>query len=176
MNASLRTLVAVLLALALVALAAACGDDEEELRPGAVHDTAVVGVWYANVDGDLERQERVVDADEPVRAALEALIEGPPGGGPDEGELLPAVPEGTRLLDTEVRGDVVHVDLSAEFERNYPSGGAAAELAIVGPLVLTATDAAAADAARITVEGRTPAPAGSQFDFSAPLTPEDVGA
>ncbi len=101
--------------------------------------------------------------------AMEALA-----AGPIDTDLIPALPAGTTVLGAELDGTVARVDLSEEFEAGYPSGGAAAELATVGPIVHTAAEVAGVESVAITVEGRVPAPTGTQLDFSTPLTPEDV--
>lgn len=155
---------------ALIALTlglASCGGDDDA---GTSTDGArvAVGVYFSDVDGHLVRGERMVPAADPLRGALQELL-----AGPGEGDLLPAAPAGTRLLGASHAGDVARVDLSAEFVEGYPSGGAAAELAIVGPLVHTAAGAVGADAVVLTVEGGVPAPTGSQIDFGQPLRPGD---
>jgi spore germination protein GerM len=114
-------------------------------------------------------ERREVLADGPaLRLALEELAE-----GPESAELLPALPAGTVVIDASLVDGTARIDLDAAFERGYPSGGAAAEIAVLAPLVYTATAVDGALRALITVEGRTPALAGSQFDLSAPLARGD---
>lgn len=137
--------------------------------PATSRDEVAVGVYFATTDGRLVRSERMVPAADPVAGALAELI-----GGPTASDQVAAVPPGTRVLDAGVDDGVVTVDLSGEFETGYPPGGSAAELAIVAPLVHTAAEAAGADAVLITVEGRVPAPVGSQLDFREPLRPSDL--
>jgi spore germination protein GerM len=131
----------------------------------------VVGLYFAAADGRIVREERQVRGRDELRAAMEALIAGPA----DPGLLMPAVPEGTELRDARSDGQVATVDLSPAFEEGYPSGGSAAELAIVEPIVRTAAEAAAVDAVLIRVEGRAPAPTGTQFDFTEPLLLAEFG-
>ena len=100
---------------------------------------------------------------------MRALAQGPTGAG-----LIPALPPGTEVRATRAEGDVAVVDFSAELESGYPPGGSAAELAVVAPIVRTATEAAGTARARILVEGRAPAPAGAQLDLSAPLSPAEL--
>lgn len=162
------TLVAVL---ALLAGAVACGDGTGTEDAGTTPATPTVVVYFADVSGELVAEEREVPADaDPLRAALDALA-----AGPADPDLIPALPAGTRVLGAEVADGVVRVDLSAEFESGYPPGGALAEQAVLGPLVRTATAAAGVPAALLTVDGRVPAPVGTQFDLSLPLTPGDIG-
>jgi spore germination protein GerM len=162
-----------LAALAVILALAACGDDRS--APATTTATtagATVTVYFASEAGGLVAEERPAPAGaDPLDAALAALADGPSGPG-----LLPALPPGTRVLGTAADGRVATVDLSAELESGYPSGGSAAELALVAPLVRTAAEAAGAERVRILVEGRAPAPAGGQIDLSQPLAPADVAA
>jgi spore germination protein GerM len=114
-------------------------------------------------------ERRSVPADgEALRLALEELA-----AGPRSAELLRALPAGTAVLDARLVDGTARIDLDAAFERGYPSGGAAGEIAVLAPLVYTATAVDGAQRALITVEGRTPALAGSQFDLSEPLARSD---
>ncbi|WP_217915094.1 GerMN domain-containing protein [Miltoncostaea marina] len=133
--------------------------------------TAPVRLWFADADGALRAETREAPSTgDPLADAMAALAE-----GPDDPALLPALPEGTTVLGTSVAGDEARVDLSGEFERGYPQGSAA-ELATVGPIVRTAAEASGAARVRILVEGRVPAPTGTNFDFSRPFAPGDLPA
>jgi len=160
----------------LVALAmlAGCGGSDDGAATTAAsvatggEPTVAVGIWFADADGRLVRTERTVPEADPLDGALQALL-----AGPDDPDLIAAVPVGTALLSARVEDGVVTVDLSEEFERGYPSGGSAAEIAIAGPLVRTAAEAAGAERVLITVAGRAPSPTGAQIDYSEPLRPSD---
>lgn len=127
-------------------------------------------LYFADVNGILQSERRTVAGENPLGAALDALV-----AGPTDSRLLPALPEGSRILSVAVADRTVTVDLSGEFETNYPSGGSSAELAVVAPLVRTAAEAAAARAVILRVEGRVPAPIGSQIDFAPALEPGAFG-
>ena len=172
--------------LALAAAATAgCGGDADDAgtratgpatapppAPAPAPATVTVTLWFAAGDGRLRTERRAVPAGgDRLRAALEALAT-----GPADPALLPALPAGTRVLGASSDGAVATVDLSAAFTSGYPPGGAAAELAIVGPLVRTAAAASGAPRVLVRVEGRTPVPTGSQFDFSVPFSPGDLPA
>jgi germination protein M len=132
----------------------------------------VVAVYFSDDAGALVAEPRdAPPGTTPLEAAIDALAE-----GPSDPALLPALPPGTRVLGTSVDGGVATVDLSREFESGYPGGGSAAELAVLGPLVRTATEASGAARARILVEGRPAAPPDAQLDLSVPLSPADVAA
>lgn len=169
-----RRLGTLALAVTVAALLALVGcDDGDGGEPSAsTAASGAVTVWFADQDGVLRTERRPAAAGaEALDAALAALEE-----GPDDPALLPALPPGTRILGAGVADDVATVDLSAEFESAYPAGGAAAELAVIGPLVRTASDASGAARVRLLVEGRAPAPVGTQFDLSQPLAPGDLPA
>jgi spore germination protein GerM len=164
-------LVIALAALLGLAALAGCGDDAGQDAPGATAtaQTRPVTVYFADAQGDMAEEIREVPADaDPLAAAMDELAAGPSRAG-----LVPALPPGTRVLETRREGELAVVDFSEELESGYPPGGAAAELAVVTPIVRTAADAGAARV-RILVEGRTPAPVGAQVDFSQPLGPGDL--
>lgn len=182
-------LAALVVALLLVPFAAACGDDETpsgagtSTTPTATAPTATsapertVEVWFADDAAmRLVPERRTVTAEgSDLAAAMAELAEGPAGEG-----TVPALPAGTRVLGAEVDAEgTATVDLSREFEEGYPAGGAAAELAVVGPIVYTATGVAGVERVLVTVEGAVPDPAGTQFDWSRPLAradlPSDLG-
>lgn len=177
-----RGSVALASCLAALVLAAGCGSDDggSAQSPPATATTpatappatVVVTVWFADQEARLRPERRAVPAGaDPLRAAMDALA-----AGPDDPALLAALPEGTQVLGTAVGGGVATVDLSAEFESGYPPGGAAAETAVIGPIVRTASEASGAPRVRIRVEGRAPAPPGTQFDLSQPLAVGDLPA
>jgi len=171
---TLAVLAALAAALAAAALLAGCGDDGSSSSTAAPPaSVAEVTVWFADDAGALVAETRAAPAGagSPLEAAVLALAE-----GPSRPELLPALPPGTRVLGAGVAGGVATVDLSAEFEAGYPAGGSAAELAVLGPLVRTAAEAAGAERVRVLVEGRVPAPEGGQVDLAEPLSAADVAA
>lgn len=105
-----------------------------------------------------------------LAAALRALA-----AGTDRPDLADALPAGTLVLGASVQGGTARIDLSAEFASGYPSGGSAAEIAVLAPIVYTATENADADAVLVTVEGAVP-DVPTQFDLSAPLRRDDFPA
>ncbi len=120
-------------------------------------------VWFLDAEGvELVSESRPSSTAEPeLRAVLEALAEGPqtPAG-------VPALPTGTEIVGTNVTGDEALINFSQAFVSGYPSGGATAELAVLAPIVYSATEVAGVSRVRITVDGQTPQLPGTQFDFS----------
>ena len=172
---------AAFLATALVlALAMGCGGGSDGGSGGAyggggggattAAPAGTVSVWFPDDQGALvaESRPRPAGAD-PLETALAGLVAGPRGAG-----LLPGLPPGTRVLSARSEEDLAIVDLSEEFAAGYPPGGSAAEIAAVGPVVLTATAATGARAVRILVDGAAPVTPGAQLDLANPIAPGDL--
>lgn len=167
--------VAVVFTLALGAVAAGCADDsaveptattpagsttETTARPAS----APVAVYFPDSSGE-RIVKSVVSRTEGtgLDAAMGALVAGPEG--PD---LMAALPSGTRLLSASVDGAVARVDFSEELATGYPSGGSAAEVAVLAPIVFTATEIPGVDSVLVLVDGKTP-DVPSQFDLATPV-------
>jgi spore germination protein GerM len=135
-----------------------------------VASTRTVRVWFLDTDGtQLVSEQRDVPADgSELRGALVALAE-----GPQTPAAVAALPAGTEIVGTNVAAGEALVNLSGQFVTGYPPGGAAAELAVVAPIVYTATEIEGVERVRITVDGQTPAPTGTQFDFGNAFTRAD---
>ena len=130
-----------------------------------------VKLYFADADAQqlIEESRPTAATGSDLRAALVELARGPASGSTQQ----PALPRGTAIVGTNVRGGEALVNLSAEFNQGYPAGGAAAEFAVVAPLVYTATAINGVGRVRITVDGRTPAPVGSQYDWTRAFTRAD---
>lgn len=105
----------------------------------------------------------------PVKAALSALAAATPPDG-----TVRAFPRGTEIIEVTLHGDEARVDLTSAFVNGYPSGGAAAELAVLAPIVYTATDVPGITHVRLSVNGEVPELPGSQFDWAAPFSRDDL--
>lgn len=131
---------------------------------------ATVTVYFADPDAMKllpEKRSLPVGASR-LRAALVELAKGPSEAGHQN-----ALPAGTTIVGTLVHGHEALVNLSSEFTTGYPPGGAAAEFAVLAPLVYTATAVPGIERVRITVDGRTPAPPGSQYDWAGAFSRAD---
>ena len=131
---------------------------------------ATVTVYFADPDAmKLLPEKRSLPAGASrLRAALVELAKGPSEAGHQN-----ALPAGTTIVGTLVHGHEALVNLSSEFTSGYPPGGAAAEFAVLAPLVYTATAVPGIERVRITVDGQTPAPAGSQYDWGGAFSRAD---
>lgn len=140
-------LTAVLL-LTLCACAAGSGTEES------------LSVWFVSRENDVSPELSTVGyagaADVP--SLMEALLTGPsmhPG-------LRSPIPEGTRLLEWSIKGNLANVDLSEEYD---DLSGAALTIADYC-ITLTLTQLEAVENVRITVEGRS-VPGRTKQVFSA---------
>lgn len=129
-----------------------------------------VKVYFADSDAlQLVEETRTTTATgSDLRAALVELAKGPSGTN-----LIAALPPGTAVVGTDVRGTDAYVNLSADFVQGYPGGGAAAEFAVLAPLVFTTTAIDGVERVHVTVDGQTPAPTGSQYDWSTGFSRDD---
>ena len=63
------------------------------------------------------------------------------------------IPEGTRILKTELKGDMVYVDLSKEFIDNH-TGGLEAETTTIYSIVNTLTELNEVNSVKILINGK----------------------
>lgn len=129
-----------------------------------------VTVYFSDPDGQrvVAATRTVATGGSDLRAALVALA-----AGPTEPGAVGALPSGTVIVGTNVAGGEALINVSRDFLDGYPSGGAAAEFAVLAPLVYTATAVPGVDRVRVTVDGQVPEPVGSQYDWSGAFTRND---
>lgn len=72
--------------------------------------------------------------------------------GPKSDKLETTIPEGTKVNNVELKGDVVYVDLSAEFINNH-KGGSQQESKTVYSIVNTLTELNEVNSVRILIDG-----------------------
>ena len=120
---------------------------EEELRQ------TIVTLYYLNKETkELMPEGRMVDAKtlltDPYTTLLELLME-----APKNEKLQSVIPEGTRILKTELKGDMVYVDLSKEFIDNH-TGGLEAETTTIYSIVNTLTELNEVNSVKILINGK----------------------
>ncbi|MDQ4143582.1 MAG: GerMN domain-containing protein [Actinomycetota bacterium] len=86
---------------------------------------------------------------DPVASVIQALLEGPTGPDVEVGATS-HIPEGTELLDTEIIGEVAHIDLSEEFAQG--AGNPTSMRLREAQVVFTATQTEGVDEVRLFVE------------------------
>ena len=112
----------------------------------------IVTLYYQNKDTkELMPEGRMIDAKElltdPYATLVNLLIE-----NPKNERLQSAIPEGTRVLKTELQGNIVYLDLSKEFIDNH-EGGEQKESATIYSIVNTMTNLTEVNAVKILIEG-----------------------
>ena len=173
----------VICALVLVATSCSIGNDDAprdippagrrdlgsntEQPAGAATGTARIYLLSPEVAGQARTLQPVArDVAESPAGVLRALLEGPNSSELDN-QLRTALPTDTRLLGTEMLGDVLLVDVSNELRQL--SGEVLIDA--VGQIVLTATELRGINGVRISIEGSAQQwPAGSGELQSEALT------
>lgn len=145
-----------LLPLLAAAALAGCGGS------APVATRAIDVFWPAPDSGAISPHRIQVPVDEPLAGAILAVAE---NGG---------LPSGTTLQGIVVAGKTATVELSGAFVTGYPSGGAAIETAMIASLARTVFQETKTTGVLIRVNGKSPDPTGSQFDFTQPIMERDL--
>jgi germination protein M len=125
---------------------------QEEITEEQMRQT-IVTLYYLNKETkELMPEGRMVDAKtlltDPYTTLLELLME-----APKNEKLQSVIPEGTRILKTELKGDMVYVDLSKEFIDNH-TGGLEAETTTIYSIVNTLTELNEVNSVKILINGK----------------------
>lgn len=138
-------------------------------RPAAINGPQyedMVLVYYANNDASMLIPYSVqVGEEDPMKAALQALLDGPPAR--TQGELVPTIWPDTEILDIRVNGKTLVVDLTKEVV-GY-GGGSTAENMLVDSLVATMTQFPEITQVQLLIEGKQISALPEGTDISKPL-------
>ena len=127
-------------------------EPEAEITDEQMRQT-IVTLYYQNKDTkELMPEGRTIDAKElltdPYATLVNLLIE-----TPKNEKLQSAIPEGTRVLKTELQGNIVYLDLSKEFIDNHP-GGEEQENITIYSIVNTLTELNEVEGVKILINGQ----------------------
>ncbi len=127
-------------------------EPEAEITEEQMRQT-IVTLYYQNKDTkELMPEGRMIDAKElltdPYATLVNLLIE-----NPKNERLQSAIPEGTRVLKTELKGNIVYLDLSKEFIDNH-SGGEEQENITIYSIVNTLTELNEVEGVKILINGQ----------------------
>lgn len=103
-----------------------------------------------------------------IKAALTVLAAAKAPKG-----ALAAFPAGTEIVAVSLHDDEARVELTNAFVKGYPKGGSAAEIAVLAPIVYTATEITGVNKVTFTINGAPPRLPGSQFDWAGPFSRSD---
>lgn len=112
-------------------------------------------------------EKRVLSAGITTEAIVLELIK-----GPQNADLLPTIPQGTRLLSVEVEDGVAFVNFSRGVKGNY-TGGSAAELMLVYSVVASLTELPSIVEVQFLVEGATEASIWGHMSTDIPIPPDE---
>lgn len=149
-----------LLAALLLALASGCAGAGPEEEQG-------LKLWFPT-DPNQEQLSAALDSclyqgeSQSIPSLLSALLAGPP---PEETQLIPAIPAGTRVLSWSLNSRVVHVELSAAYAKLVGIDLTLADYCIT----LTLAQLPGVDGVRVTASG-----GGQSYRDRQALYPEDV--
>ena len=125
---------------------------EEEITNEQMRQT-IVSLYYKNKDTkELMPEGRVIDSKEllenPYKKLVELLIE-----APKNDKLESAIPEGTKVNNAKIEGDIVYLDLSKEFIENH-AGGQEEESLTIYSIVNTLTELTEVNSIKILIDGK----------------------
>lgn len=125
---------------------------QEEVGNDTMRQT-IVTLYYQNKETkELMPEGRMVDSKtlltDPYATLMGLLLE-----RPKSDKLQTVIPEGTRVLKAELKGDMVYLDLSKEFIDNH-KGGQEAENMTVYAIVNTLTQLNEVNNVKILINGR----------------------
>lgn len=124
----------------------------EEITDEQMRQT-IVTLYYQNKETkELMPEGRTIDSKEllsdPYVTLMKLLIE-----GPKSENLQSVIPEGTRVIKAELKGDILYLDLSKEFIDNH-EGGEEAENLTIYSIVNTVTELNEVNSVKILINGR----------------------
>ena len=125
---------------------------QEEVGNDTMRQT-IATLYYQNKETkELMPEGRMIDSKtlltDPYATLITLLIE-----GPKNEKLQTVIPEGTRVIKAELKGDIVYLDLSKEFIDNH-KGGQEAENMTVYAIVNTLTQLNEVNSVKILINGR----------------------
>ena len=179
----MTAIAAVLTAVAILAVAAGCSDEQKGAQTGSTAQTeqtkdmekpaaAVpkemqVSVYYPRNDGTgLIAVSRTVniEKDDKYTAALKSLLT----GSKEKGQTN-VIPKKAKLRSVTLKNGVATADFSKELEQNF-SGGSTGEEMLVGSIVNTLTDFPEVQKVQILIEGASVETLSGHMDLSEPIT------
>jgi len=110
----------------------------------------------------MKGEYRTISNDDPVTNAINELLK-----GPNSANLVALIPEGTKLLNAEVKNDIAYVDFSTDILKGA-TGGSILQRFIIYTIVNTLTEIDEVDAVQILIGGKNVGTFGD-FDISKPL-------
>jgi len=133
--------------------------EETQEKPAEI----TILIYFSDDQAEYMKGEyRTISNDDPVKNAVNELLK-----GPNSANLVALIPEGTKLLNAEVKNDIAYVDFSSDILKGA-SGGSILQRFIIYTIVNTVTEIDEVDAVQILIDGKNVKTFGD-FDISTPL-------
>jgi len=144
-------------------------EEREEVQPEVTEEMVEVSLYFSDSQAMylVPEKRKIPQTPSLVRRVVDELIE-----GPENSDLYPTIPEGTRVNEIYIVDDIVYVDLSEEIFTNHP-GGSSGELMTVYSIVSTLTEIPPIVGVQILVEGNEKNSLVGHVDISMPLLRDD---
>ena len=140
-------------------------EEKKEVQPVPIEEMVEVNLYFSDSQAMylvLEKR-KISQIPSLARQAVIELIK-----GPENSELYPTIPEGTKVNELYIAGDIAYIDLSEEISKNHP-GGSSGELMTVYSIVNTLTEIPPIKGVQILVEGNEMKSLAGHIDISIPL-------
>ncbi len=129
----------------------------------------IVNLYFSNEEGvELIGEKRKIERGtltKEIKEAVNGIIKGP------EENLTPTIPDGTRLLNVEVKDGVAFLNFSKEISENHP-GGSSAEIQTIYSVINTITlNFPEIKMVQFLIEGEKAKTLAGHIDISSPLGP-----
>jgi len=133
--------------------------EETQEKPAEI----TIPIYFSDDQAQYMKGEyRTISNDDPVKNAVNELFK-----GPNSANLYALIPEGTKLLNAEIKNNVAYVDFSTDILEGV-AGGSTLQRFIIYTIVNTLTEIDEVDAVQILIDGKNVKTFGD-FDISTPL-------
>jgi len=133
--------------------------EETQEKPAEI----TILIYFSDDQAEYMKGEyRTISNDDPVKNAVNELLK-----GPNSANLVALIPEGTKLLNAEVKNDIAYVDFSSDILKGA-SGGSILQRFIIYTIVNTVTEIDEVDAVQILIGGKNVGTFGD-FEIGSPL-------
>lgn len=146
----------------------AAPEEPADAEPGDVEEVAV---WFAHESGMWVEPETIT-LEDPTPTAAHAAMEALVAGDAAHPQRTTLAPEGTAVLDVDIDGPTLRVDLSDDVTQS--PGGSAQEQAFAQQLAHTAVEFDPVEAVQLLVEGEPITELWGHLDWSGPIHPDEA--
>jgi len=139
--------------------------EEQNTQTPVTEQTAKIVLYFGDEQAmGFNKEERVIEELTPERLIEELIV------GPKYDQNIQTIPDGTKLIDIRMDGNVAYVNFSKEIVENH-WGGSAGESMTLGSIVntLVLNENTGIKKVQILIEGKTVESLAGHIDISLPL-------